>query len=145
MTEGQIQQQQNPEQAHSQALLNTSLMARDSYAAGDANKFYVYVSVALNLASPVMSLEVRQRIESDHHSLLNKLEEIEKMPIHESSKNELMLKHKFAFAERHMHAIFTAMSRTDLIRPRAEGSVNFTKSDLDGWAAAVQGKQGAMR
>ena len=137
----QLLQEAKPEHAHAQAILNTALMARDAYANEEANKFYVYTTIALNLVSPVMLVEARQRIDADHQLLLKEIVAINGRDLHQASKDKLILEHKFAFAERHLHAIFSAMSRTDLINPRAEGEINLTRRDLDEWAAIVQGRR----
>lgn len=130
---------QKPEEAHAVAILDTAMKARDSLATGDVDKFYAYTTVGIDLVSPVVDYQTRLRVNQDKATLTMEVKKIrEDKNLHEASKTNMIRALKLSFAEAHLHLIFASMSRTDLFKPKAEGSIDFSVQDINKLASAIR-------
>lgn len=130
---------QKPEEAHAVAILDTAMKARDSLATGDVDKFYAYTTVGIDLVSPVVDYQTRIRVNHDKATLTLEIKKIrDDRSLHEASKANMIRALKLSFAEAHLHLIFASMSRTDLFKPKAEGSIDFSVQDINKLASAIR-------
>lgn len=134
---------QTPKQAHAFFILGTAQLARDAYGDENAAKFYAFITTGLNLVSPVLDMPTRERVESDHTKMNAYIKaikrDIQDGKIHPNEGKKLIDELKLSFAEAHAHLVYASMSRTELFRPEAEGTVDFSKQDLASIANTIRG------
>ena len=135
-----VSDKSSPAETHSLMILTTSERMRDAYANNNREQFFRYFTSALQMLAPAMGYALKQRLEEDHKKLLEVIQQINNGAEHSGSKKEKVINLQFMFAEKHQMVIYSTMARTDIFRPRAEGSVDFNKYDIAILAEAVKQK-----
>lgn len=125
-------------------IINTMEKMNEDKAGGDRGKYFIRWKFATQLCMPHMTLPQRSRLQKEFNQLTQIEKEIEGIPENEmniSTKNEEILKLRYAFADGREFFIMETLPKLGLGQDFGEGVMDFTKWDIDSVAKTVQDVQ----
>jgi preprotein translocase subunit Sec61beta len=131
MAEQGTQQKEDTGKYHQYLILKTVEAMSDAHAEKDKWKYFSKFRTAYDLLLNYFDNEDREKMEIDFRALKQAIKEIAISKNNEASKKEMIDKIQENFADEHRYYIFNSFAKAGIIRLEQEGSMDFTKHDME--------------